>query len=301
VTSRVLVCGGTGRLGTRVVERLRSRDVQVRVLTRAPGRAARLAGPGVEVVVGDIRDARGLVRAVSGVEVVLSAVHGFPGRGGASPATVDRDGNAALARAAAAAGAEVVLVSIVGAAPDSPMELFRMKYAAEQALRASGVPATVVRSTAFLEMWAELLGDTAGPRNRPLVFGEGRNPINFVSVEDVAALVDRVLTDPASRGRTLEIGGPDELTMSDLAELVAARRGPSVGPRHVPRAALRLMAATVGLVRPGVGRQARAALAMDRADLTFDAGRDVRRAWPDLPCTTVGEALRRHLVDSAAV
>ena len=54
--------------------------------------------------------------AVAGVEVVVSAVHGFVGPGGVSPATVDRDGNANLTDAAKAAGAGMVLMSIVGAA-----------------------------------------------------------------------------------------------------------------------------------------------------------------------------------------
>ncbi len=283
--NRVLVAGGTGRLGTLVVRRLVARGVDVRVLTRDPMRAAHLADAPVELVVGDVRDPVSTTSAAAGVDVVVSAVHGFAGPGGGSPETVDRDGNLNLTRAAAATGAELVLLSVVGASPESAFELFRMKYAAEQAVHACGPPATVVRSSAFLELWVDLLSETAGRRNRPLVFGRGDNAINFVSVRDVAALVDRVVSDLTSRGQTLEIGGPEDLTMHELALLVGARRGESKGPRHLPRAALRLVAATVGRLRPELGRQVRAALAMDTADLTFDPARDVRRRWPDLPCT----------------
>jgi uncharacterized protein YbjT (DUF2867 family) len=283
VTTQVLVAGGTGLLGTLVVRRLTARGVAVRVLTRDASRAAHLAP--VDVVIGDVRDPSSTSSAAVGVDVVVSAMHGFAGPGGGSPASVDRDGNLNLVHAAVAAGADMVLMSVVGASADSPFELFRMKYAAEQAVHASGPPATIIRSSAFLELWAELLADTAGHRKGPLVFGRGTNPINFVSVRDVAELVDRVVTDSTSRGQTLEIGGPDDLTMNELAELVAADRRGSSGPRHVPRAALRLLAATVGRLRPELGRQARAALAMDTTDLTFDSTRDVRRNWPDLPCT----------------
>ena len=83
-----------------------------------------------------------------------------------------------------------------------------MKYAAEQHLRASGVPWTIVRATAFLETWTALLEQTASCSGRPLVFGRGDNPINFVSVDDVAALVERVVVDPSTRGQVFEIGGP---------------------------------------------------------------------------------------------
>ncbi len=178
--------------------------------------------------------------AVAGVEVVVSAVHGFAGTGGVSPASVDRDGNFHLIDAARAAGADVVLMSVVGAAPDSPMELFRMKHAAEAKLTASDVPATIVQATAFLELWIELLRRTAGRSNRPLVFGRGQNPINFVSVRDVAALVEQVVTDPATRGQTLQLGGPDNLTLDQLAGMVAADSRVAAQPSpHPPSSATR--------------------------------------------------------------
>jgi uncharacterized protein YbjT (DUF2867 family) len=288
----VLVAGGTGRLGTLVVRGLASRGVDVRVMTRDPKRAAHLAGEHVEVVTGDVRDPVSVTSAAAGVDAVVSAVHGFAGPGGVSPATVDRDGNSHLIEAARAVGAEVVLMSVVGAAADSPFELFRMKHAAEAVLAASPVPFTVVRCTAFLELWIDLLTSTAGRSNRLMVFGRGQNPISFVSVRDVAALVERVTTDQATRGQTLEIGGPDNLTLDELARMVMAHRGCSDGPRHVPRAALHTMAATIGRLRPELGRQARAALAMDRYDMIFSAGvNGVRARFPDLPYTSPAEAL----------
>jgi NADH dehydrogenase len=302
VISRVLVAGGTGRLGTLVVDGMAVRGVDVRVMTRDPQRAAHLTREHVEVVTGDVRDLASTTAAAAGVDVVVSAVHGFAGPGGGSPATVDRDGNIHLIQAAHLAGAEVVLMSVVGAAPDSPFELFRMKHAAETALATSGMPATIVRATAFIELWIDLLSSTAGRSNRPLVFGRGENPINFVSVGDVAALVERVVTDPTTRGQKLEIGGPDNLTMTDLARMVGADRGSSKNPRHLPRPALHIMAATVGRIRPELGRQARAALAMDRYDLTFDVDVDaVRARFPDLPSSSAAQVLQAlHATDRSA-
>ncbi len=290
MTGRVLVAGGTGRLGALVVTALAARDVDVRVLTRDLRRAAHLAGTHVQIVLGDVRDPASLAAAAAGVDVVVSAVHGFGGPGGVTPASVDRDGNIHLIEAARVVGADVVLMSVIGAAPDSPLELFRMKHAAETALSASGVPSTIVRAAAFLELWIDLLRRTAGRSKRPLVFGRGHNPINFVSVRDVAALVEHVVTDPASRAQTLQIGGPDNLTLDQLARMVAADLGANATPRHVPPAALRAMAATVGRVRPELGRQARAALVMDRDDLSFD-DHAARTRFADLPCTSASELL----------
>lgn len=290
---RVLVAGGTGRLGTLIVTALAARGVDVRVLTRDPKRAQHLTGRHVEMVTADVRDPTSTMAAATNVDVVVSAVHGFAGPGGGSPASVDRDGNTHLFHAAHAAGAAVVLMSVVGAAPDSPFELFRMKHAAETALATSGTPATIVRATAFLELWIELLSSTAGRANRPLIFGRGQNPINFVSVRDVAALVEHVVLDPTTRGDTLEIGGPDNLTLTELANMVAANRGASNKPRHAPRPALHLMAATIGRLRPDLRRQARAALGMDHYDMTFDDGvNGARTRFTDLPLTSPLQVLQ---------
>ncbi|HLQ57712.1 MAG TPA: SDR family oxidoreductase [Streptosporangiaceae bacterium] len=287
----ILVAGGTGRLGTALVTRLAGRGLPVRVLTRDPARAAHLSAERVQVMTGDVREPASLAPAVRGAGVVVSAVHGFAGPGGVSPATVDCQGNINLIDAAMQAGAEVVLMSVVGAAADSPMELFRMKHAAEQHLRASGAGWTIVRATAFLELWIDLLSQTAARSGRPVVFGRGTNPINFVSVTDVAALAEQAVTDPAARGRILEIGGPGNLTFNQLATAVQAAAGRTSAPRHVPPAMLRLIASTLGQVKPEFGRQARAALIMDQTDLTHDATA-IHQAYPGIPCTPLDVCLR---------
>jgi uncharacterized protein YbjT (DUF2867 family) len=284
----ILVAGGSGRLGSLVVSQLAARGDAVRVLTREPERASHLAGiPGLSVVTGDVRDSASMRRAADGCSVVVSAVQGFATPGaGVSPATVDRDGNRHLVDAAVAVGAAFVLMSVVGAAPHSQMELFRMKHAAEEHARRVGLPLTVVRATAFMELWVEILRKTAGRTGRPVVFGHGRNPMNFVSVGDVAALTTRAVTDEHLAGGTYEIGGPETLTMTELARRVSGGRE----PKHVPPAVLSLAAATIGRLRPPLGRQMHAALVMDRVDLTFDAA-PLRTHIPDLPCTTIDDAL----------
>jgi uncharacterized protein YbjT (DUF2867 family) len=286
----ILIAGGTGRLGTLLVERLAGRGHQVRILTRDPALAEHPLGGQVTMVCGDVRDRQSLEPAVAGVETVVSAVHGFNEPARDSLAAVDRDGNANLIDAAQAAGAGFVLISTVGAAPDSPMELFRMKYAAEQRAGRSEVPCTIVRATAFVELWIEVLQQTAARSGRPLVFGRGQNPINFVSVVDVAALVERAVIDQDTRGEALEIGGPANLTFDQLAQAVQTACGRTKAPRYVPRPMLRLMASTVGCMKPQLGRQARAALAMDRADLTFDAS-PIHTLYPELPCTPATDVL----------
>jgi len=254
----ILVAGGTGRLGGVLIPRLVEGGRSVRVLTRDAARARHL-GDSVEVVVGDVRKPSTLGSALEGVTVVVSAVQGFAGPGRVTPETVDRDGNANLVHAASAAGADVVMMSVVGASSDSPMELFRAKYEAEANLRVSGVSWTIVRATAFAELWAELVG-------KGLVFGRGDNPINFVSVVDVAKVVERAVSDRGLRGTIVEVGGAQNLTFNEFAALLQRARGEPTTTRHVPRSLLRAVAP--------FARQARAAVAIDTIDMTYTPDQD---------------------------
>lgn len=285
----ILVAGGTGTLGSLVVGRLTGRGLPVRVLTRDLKRAGHLADR-VELVEGDARDRETVRQAVNGVSIVVSAIQGLAGSGGVSPASVDRDGNINLIDAAAGEGADFVLMSIVNASPESRMELFRMKHEAEEHLRQSALSWTIVRATLFLETWVNILERTARRSGRPVVFGRGDNPINFVSATDVAALVERAVSDPTLRGASLDIGGPQNLTFNQLAIAIQEKKGWTGTPRHVPRSLLRAMAVVLQPIKSDVARQIRAALVMDTVDLTFKST-DLRQTIGDIPLTKLADVL----------
>lgn len=276
----ILVAGGTGTLGREVVARLRSSGQQVRVLTRT---AARAGGLDAGIVVGDVRDAAALPDAVNGCSAVVSAVHGFLGGRGAGPAEIDAQGNVNLMRAASEAGVgQFVLLSVLDARADHPMSLHRAKYAAEQHLYASGLSWTVLRPAAYAETWAGVIGAKLPVGGPALVFGRSTNPINFVSALDVAALVERAITDPSLRGQTIDIPGPSNLTMVQFARLLGAAR-----IRHVPRGALRLLATAAAPFAPALARQAAAALIMDTTGMAADSsalhGRFPDITWHQIP------------------
>lgn len=125
-----------------------------------------------------------------------------------------------------------------------------------------------------------------------MVFGRGENPINFVSVEDVAALLEMILTRSDLSGSTLEIGGPENLTLNELAGAIQTGTGTRKPPRHLSPIVLRALAATLGSLTPRLGRQMRSSLLMDSMDLSFDATA-IHSTYPDLPATTVQEVLVR--------
>ena len=266
----IVVAGGSGLLGRHLVSELVARGERVRVLVREPRRAHVVLGGDVEVVAGDVRSRDGLDELIAGARVVVSAVHGFLGGRGAGPVQVDEHGNANLTDAAIAAGADVVLVSVLGAAPDSPAELFRAKYHAEQHLRHGAAPWTIVRPAAYLETWLAILTETAGTSGRPLVFGRGETPIPFISVLDVAAVVSQAVTDVTLRAQVLELSG-ELLTMTDLARALQNAHGWHGNPRHLPRPVLHTLAVAARPISPAFARQNRTALAMDTGKLTVES------------------------------
>lgn len=258
----IIVAGGSGLLGRQIVGDLLARGQSVRALARDADRARTVLGDRVDIVAADIRNPAGLDAAVAGASMIISAVHGFLGGRGAGPVEVDERGTANLVQAAAATGAGLTLVSVIGAAADSSLELFRAKHAAEMHLRTSGVPWTIVRAGPYLETWLTILAETAGKSGRPMIFGRGRQPLDFVAVADVATVVTRACLDPALRGQVLEVAGPP-VTMTELAHALQEARGWHGNLRHVPRPILRAAAILAGPVNPAFARKNRTALVMD--------------------------------------
>jgi len=285
----ILVAGGTGRLGRRLVQLLVDAGERVRVLTRDRSRAHEMPSE-VEIVDGDVRDPSAVASAMHACTKVVSAVHGFAGPGNPSPESIDRDGNRNLVRAAADAGVQhFVLVSVYDAREDHPMSLHRAKFAAEHALRGSGMRFTIVRATAFLETWMFVIGGSLANKGQAIVFGPGRNPINFVSVRDVGALVAQCVRETTSADEVLEIGGPENLDFVTVAERLIESSGRPGRIKHVPLPVLRAMSILARPFSPVFARQARAAVVMNTTDMTLDASHRAR--FPRVPSTRLADLL----------
>ena len=289
----ILIAGGTGLLGTQVVRLLTAQGLPVRVLTRDPKRAQHLHGEHVELVTGSVQDSGAIARAVSGARIVISAIQGFSGVGDSSPRTVDLQGNTTLIQAARQAGVErFILVSVHGAAPDHPIELFRMKYAAEEVLKTSGLSWTIIRPTAYMETWANVIGEPLAETGKTRIFGRGTNPINFVSAYDVAQYVACAVQETSMHGERLEVGGPENLNMRQVAETIMRETKSSGKVSAVPLPMMRLMAVLMRPVNATLARQIEAGIAMDTQDMSFDPS-EMRRRYPSLPFTSLANALRR--------
>jgi uncharacterized protein YbjT (DUF2867 family) len=182
---------------------------------------------------------------------------------------------------------------VLDAAPDHPMSLHRAKYAAEQALQASGLPWTIIRPAAYLETWIAIMGGKLASNGHALVFGPGRNPINFVSAGDVAAAVDLAVHDQSLRGHLVEVAGPQNLTYTQLADRLITASGKPGRIRRIPLPMLRAMSILARPLSPTFARQAQAAVVMNTTDMTVDVSA-ARDRLPTIPATTLDQLIRQQ-------
>lgn len=295
----ILVIGATSRVGTRVIPLLIAQGHAVRAMTRTPdaGAAEALKKLGAEVVQGDLRDPASLARACQGVDKVLASAHGFnAGQADNNVHTVDDVGNRSLIDAAKAAGVKhFVFISILGVTPKSPMDLFRVKYAAEQYLKASGLSYTILRAAAFMEFWAAMVGEPILKTGKTTIFGRGDNPINFVSAEDVAKFCVIALEDHQARNQVIDIGGPENLTFNQVAAIFEKLRGAPVKVNHIPLPAMRMMRVLTRPVKPMLSLQITGGILMDTEDQTYD----MRATLQKYPMTLIRlEEIARRMAES---
>jgi NADH dehydrogenase len=235
-----------------------------------------------------------LEAAFKGVDAVVSAMTGF-GPAAPGPRAVDYEGNLNLIRAAELAGVRrFVLVSMRGAASGHPMELARMKYRAEEALRTSRLDWVIVRPNAFMELWAEIAGGPIIKEGKATVFGRGDNPINFNSAKDVARFIEVALFDTNLSRTILDVGGPENLTFNQLVGQIERAAGRKAVVRHVPLPMMRLLSVVMRPFKPDIAGMIGAGVAFDTVDMTFDAS-DLRRRFPQIELTRMADIVARQV------
>jgi len=185
----------------------------------------------------------------------------------------------------------LILVSMYGARPDHPLELYRAKFFAEERLRKSRLAWTIIRPTVFMELWAGIVGDSLIKNGKATVFGRGDNPINLVSVRDVARFVEMAVVDPRLRGTTLDVGGPENLTLNDVVETLAATSGRPATARHISLTALRVGSLLMRPLKPDLAGLIRAAILMDTIDMSLDPG-ELAAGYPEIALTHLADVVR---------
>ena len=242
----ILVTGSTGFVGPHVVHALRERDKPVRALVRTPsGRSATtLAAWGAELVRGDMTDRESLRGAVEGSEVVVHLVAIRQGSGEQFRRVME-DGTRDLVAAAKEAGVKrFVLMSALGTTEETKdlVPYYHAKWEEEQAVSGSGLEHVIFRpSFVFAKDGGILPTFRRLAKVAPVtpITGSGKQRIQPIWIDDVAAYFAQSVDKPEAANGTFELGGPDAVSWNEFwARLKRAlgQRRPSV---HVPMALMR--------------------------------------------------------------
>ncbi len=269
----ILIVGGTGALGSNLTRRLLERGEPVRVMTRTPEKAIPLKDIGAQVVHGDLLDKASLDRACDSVISVVAAAHSILGRGRESSKFVDLQGHFDLIDSAKTAGVDhFVYLSHYDHGPAyKKVPFFRMKPLVEEYLRASGLSFTILRPTAFMESQAEIfIGDQFFENGKVTVFGKGENPRNFVAADDVAQFAVLALEDTALKGKSIDIGGPENLTNLEVINIYERLFNRQAKVNHVPLWVLKVMSWLLRPFHAGLSQIMKLSIIVDTADSTFD-------------------------------
>lgn len=301
---QVLVTGGTGFVGRAVLAALAETPHRARVLVRRPEspRARDLATRWrVEIAAGEVLDPASLRAAMSGCEAVIHLVGIISEVGRNTFENAHTRATQNVVEAARAAGVtRLVHMSALGTRPGAVSRYHQTKWAAEEAVRASGLAWTIFRPSLIYgpgDQFTNLFARLA--RWSPVlpVMGPGRARLQPVAVEAVARAFVRALTEPAAVGRTFDLCGPEPLTFDEVLDAILAVTGRRRVKLHLPLPLARLAARGLELIFPRLlGRPApfnRDQLVMLQEDNVGDPA--PARALFDLPAESFRTGLSRYL------
>lgn len=260
---RALVTGGTGFVGSHLIEALRRRGDDITALVRSPAKAAPLAAQGVRLVPGDLHAHDALRSALEAADVVYHLAGLVAARDDAEFRRANEEGTANLVAAAAAAGRpRFVLVSslaaggpaprgqpLTGTEPPRPVTAYgRSKLAGEEVVRASSLPWVILRppmvygprDTEVLKLF-KLARFGVAP-----VFGRGDQELSAVFGPDLAEAIVAAGIGTRAVGKTYLPCHPDVFTSSAFARAIGAALGRDVMVLGIPEPVARGLLAAIG-------------------------------------------------------
>ena len=225
----ILITGATGRVGGATLKQLSAAGVRVRALVRNAEKAALVATPQVETVIGDLAQPRSLDAALDGITAALLVSP-------LDPHQVELQGN--FIDAAKRAGrVHVVKISGLGTALDSAVRSGRWHAQTEKHLEDSGLPFTHLRPPFFMQNILRFAPTIRASGEFTGSLDQGK--VAMIDVADIAAVAATTLTTTAHIGKAYLLTGPEALSYGDVAERLSRILGRTVSYKNVPLTIMR--------------------------------------------------------------
>jgi uncharacterized protein YbjT (DUF2867 family) len=280
----ILITGATGRVGGATLKQLSTRGMPVRALVRNAEKAALVAGPLVEPVIGDLAQPRSLESALDGITAALLVSP-------LNPHQVELQGN--FIDAAKRAGrAHVVKISGLGTALDSSVRSGRWHAQTEKHVEDSGLPFTHLRPPFFMQNILRFAPTIRASGEFVGSLGQGK--VAMIDVDDIAAVAATALTTDAHAGKVYVLTGPEALSYSDVAERLSRILGRTVTYKDVPLAVMQERLLASGMPEWHVDVQVDFSTALSAGHAS--AVTNTVEAVTGRPARTLEQFIREHVV-----
>ena len=257
---RVLITGATGFVGRAVCEAVAREGHSVRRMARGNrSQGSESANGGIDWVRGSVLCPEDLRRALQGCDAVIHLVGIIGEIGDQTFERVHQEGTLRVVEAAIACGVRrMVHMSALGTRPSATSRYHQTKWAAEEAVRASGLDWTVFRPSViygpgdgFVNLFARM------SRRSPVlpVIGSGTALLQPVTVESVAQAFARALNLKDAVHQTYDLCGPDRLTLPQILQAILRATGRRRLIVRIPRSLAWYPTAVLEQVFPRILRQ----------------------------------------------
>ena len=202
----ILVTGASGNVGGAVLQELLRSSAPVRSMYRSKVDAAK-APAGTNPVIADFADRASLERALDGVDRVYLVCSPIP-------QLVELESN--MVDACRVHGIRYLVLNSALGADTYDKSFPKWHHAVEEHLRASGIPATILRLESFMQNIPAFFASTINSQDA-FYAAMGEAPVGFVDVRDIGAVVAKILTSDGHAGKTYTLTGPELLNYSQVA------------------------------------------------------------------------------------
>ncbi|MGZ6729454.1 MAG: SDR family oxidoreductase [Gaiellaceae bacterium] len=233
----ILVTGATGFVGPKVVHALRAAEKPVRCLVRKPSET--LAAWGCELAEGDMTDAASLRRAVEDCDAVVHLVAIRQGREEQFKRVMEQGTRDLVAAATEAGVRRFVLMSALGTSEETKdlVPYYHAKWEQEQTVAGSSLEHVIFRPSFIFGRDGGILPTFAKlSKLAPVtpIIGSGKQRIQPIWVDDVAAYFAAAIDKPEAAGQTFELGGPDIVSWNEFWQRLKKAQGIRRPSMHVP-------------------------------------------------------------------
>lgn len=248
--NKVLVIGASGQLGSVVLNQLLEANQECVAFVRPSSNFTPPSSNKLQIAQGDLSDFNSVNKACSGLKQVIATASSIIPRQGDKFGINEVKNYQNLIKACQQQSIEhLIYISAFSSPFDQLVPEFRVKRQIEQLIMQSGIPYTIFRGAAFMDIYYAVMGSRLAMdgvlhptllrgfwltklysrltfgllenRGIALLPGNGKVKQSFICINDVAVFMVKALTVPSAKNRIIELGGPEILSWHDVSDIYA--------------------------------------------------------------------------------